>query len=571
MMYSDSRVEEYAERQGLGSVKIHLPRGDIYDRNMREMAVSIEMASVYLNPRRVADPEKVAGVLARLLEPENARARSGVYKRLVKSIKKRKGKSFMWVRRKVPPQTQARIKSAKLPSVGFVKESKRFYPKRDTAAKIIGFCGIDNQGLSGLEYRYDKVIRPVSNRFTVLKDALGRPVSMPEALTIAREAMPFDLVLTIDERIQYIAEKALERQTLKFDAASGVAIVMNPFTGEILAIAEQPKYNPNNFAKYAADWRRLRAVSNAVEPGSTFKLFVAASALEEGVIDLDDLIDCENGRYRVAGHTFKEALNHKYKLLTLPEVIAHSSNIGAIKLAESLGPQLLRKYLTAFGFGEKAEVDLPGESPGLLRPVSEWSLTSLPSISFGQEVAVTPIQLITGVSVFANGGYLLRPHLVKAYMRADEVVRAVKPEVVRRVVSASTAMKIKKMMVNVVREGTGKQASVPGFTVAGKTGTAQKIDPETRAYSDDKFLSSFVGFFPAEEPRLAILVMIDEPKGVAWGGAVAGPVFSEIALRSARVLRIPSTNMDVYEIDWDRLTGKSAAASVYKEAAGNGI
>ncbi|MGK7345073.1 MAG: peptidoglycan D,D-transpeptidase FtsI family protein [Candidatus Nitrospinota bacterium M3_3B_026] len=556
MMFSDEKVERYSERQSRGSVRISLPRGQIYDRNMRQLAVSVDMPSVYINPVKTPNPAAAARKLAALLEPENPSTRARVYRKLKRSITRRRDRSFVWVRRKVPPAVKDRIKAADIPGVGFVKESKRFYPKRDIAAKIVGFCGIDNQGLSGLEYRYDEVIRPVKGRFTVLKDALGRPLSMPDALDVVEESAPYDLVLTIDERIQYIAEKALERRVNELGAASGVAIVMSPATGRILAIAEQPEFNPNNFARYDAKRRRLMAVSEAWEPGSTFKIFVAAAALEEGVTDVNDVIDCEDGRYMVGGHYFNEANYHRYGLLPLADVIAKSSNIGAIKLAERMGPEVLRKRLESFGFSSKMGVDLPGESPGLLRPVSEWSLTSLPSISFGQEVAVTPIQLITGMCVFANGGLLVRPHVVRYFARDGHVVREVEPEIRRRVVSASTARKIKDMMIEVVENGTGKRATVPGFTVAGKTGTAQKTDPHTRTYSRTKFLSSFAGFFPAEEPRLAILVMIDEPEGVAWGGAVAGPVFSEIAARAARILRIPSAKTDVYQIDWGKLTRK---------------
>lgn len=559
MIFSDARVEEYAERQSRGSVRISLPRGQIYDRNMRQLAVSVDMPSVYVNPRKIRDPDAAARKLAGLLEPERPSARARVYRKLKRAMAARKDKSFVWVRRKAPPDVKERIKAADIPGVGFVNESKRFYPKRGMAAKIIGFCGIDNQGLSGLEYRYDDVIRPVKGRFTVLKDALGRPLSMPDVLDVMEKSAPYDLILTIDERIQYIAERALERRVRELGASRGVAIVMNPVTGEILAVAEQPEFNPNNFARYDAKERRLMAVSEALEPGSTFKIFVAAAAIEEGVTDVSDVIDCEDGRYMVGGHYFNEANYHRYGLLPLADVIAKSSNIGAIKLAERMGPKVLRGRLESFGFGSRTGVDLPGESPGLLRPVSEWSLTSLPSISFGQEVAVTPIQLITGALVFANGGLLVRPYVVKAFSRDGRIVKEVEPEVRRRVVSASTARKIKDMMIEVVENGTGKLAAAPGFTVAGKTGTAQKVDPLTRTYSKTKFLSSFAGFFPAEDPRLAILVMIDEPEGAAWGGTVAGPVFSEIAVRAARILRIPSAKTDVYQIDWGKLTRKDGA------------
>ncbi len=553
MFFSDIRVEEFSDRQQTGSVKIHLPRGSVYDRNMNELAVSIKMDSVYLNPRKITNQEEVSKTLSRMLEPKNRIKRRALHNKLARSLKKYSGKSFVWARRKVPQEICDKIREKNIRGVGFVKESKRFYPKREIAAKIIGFCGIDNQGLYGLEYKYDKIMRPQSSQFTVLKDALGRPISMPDALSIFEESAPFDIVLTIDERIQYIAEKALERQVKKVGAKSGVAIVMDPATGDILAMAEQPRYNPNNFAKYGSEWWKPKAVADAVEPGSTFKLFVVAAALETKAVRPTERIDCENGRYRVAGRNFREAHYGKYEILTVSEIISKSSNIGAIKLGERLGAERLLASLRLFGFGSKTGIDLPGESAGLLRPVSEWSRWSLPSISFGQEVAVTPIQLISGVSAIANGGYLIRPKLVKALLRNGKEMKVIKTEIRHRVISERTAKAVIDMMVGVVRDGTGKRASIPGFTVAGKTGTAQKIDPVTKTYSGDKYLSSFVGFFPANKPRLAILVMVDEPEGMAWGGVVAAPVFSEIAVRSARILRIPSADMDVYEIDWKKM------------------
>ncbi|MBI4665895.1 MAG: penicillin-binding protein 2 [Nitrospinae bacterium] len=565
MLFSDERVDEYSENLHFGHMRVHLPRGVIYDRNFNEMAVSIDMNSIYMNPRLMENPAKAIKTLADMLEPEDATARDALHKKMLSDLRKRSRRSFIWVRRKVEPELAEKVRKADLPGVGFVKESKRFYPKRDIAAKIIGFCGMDNQGLYGIEYAYNNVMRPLNSQFVVLKDALGRPVSMPEAMELADKAAPLDMVLTIDERVQYITEKALEKQVLKSGAKGGVAIVMDPATGEILAMAEQPRYNPNNFARYSAENMKPKAVAESVEPGSTFKLFVVASAMDERLVTPDDVIDCELGSYSLGGRQFKEAHKNRYGNLTVSEIIAKSSNIGAIKIGEMLGPQRLMRHLKDFGFGAKTEIDLPGEAPGLLRPVSQWSATSLPSISFGQETSVTPIQLITGVAVFANGGYLVRPHFLRAKMREGEVDSVTAREVVGRPITAATAMLMREMMKGVVTGGTGENAAIPGYTVAGKTGTAQKIDPVTRAYSTDKYLASFVGFFPVEAPRLVILVMVDEPKGVEWGGAVAAPVFSEIGARAARALRIPSTDSEIYEINWRKLSGKDRVAG-----AGNG-
>ncbi len=569
-LFSDARVSEFSEKQRSRSVKLHLPRGMIYDRNQNELAVSIKLRSVYVNPKKISDPDSTAQKLALRIEPDSRKNRKKLYKKLKRSFNRSRDKYFVWVERKVSPEVYAKIKADKIPGVGFVRESKRFYPKRNIAAKVIGFAGIDNQGLSGLEYRYDNVIRPVSAQSVVRKDALGRPVSMPDALNMSDAASPYDLLLTIDERIQYIAEKALERQVLKSGAKGGVAIVMDPHNGEILTMAEQPTYNPNQYSQYRSLLRKSHIVSNSVEPGSTFKLFVAASALEEKVVKPDELIDCEQGRYRIRNKTFKEAHNMQYGMITLADVITKSSNIGAIKLAERLGPDMLRNYLVSFGFGSKTSIDLPAESSGVLRPVSDWSLYSLPSISFGQEVAVTPMQLAVGISVFANGGNLVRPSLVKAFMRNGKIIEHVEPQIVRNVISSKTAKMITEMMTNVVENGTGKKAAISGYSVAGKTGTAQKIDPATRRYSADKYLSSFAGFFPADNPRLVILVMIDEPEGIAWGGAVAGPVFAEIASRSARILRIPGDDTKIFQIDWAKMVEREEAAQSSNEDVADG-
>ncbi len=551
--FTDERVERYSKRQGAGDVKIHLPRGIIYDRNMNELAVSIKTHSVYLDPAKVKDIEKTVTALTKILEPSDVKARHKKEERLINTVQRKRNRRFVWVKRKIDPAHYTKIKAANLKGVGFVKESRRYYPKRDVAARIVGFCGIDNQGLHGLEVYYDDVIGPRTSKFNVLKDALGRPVSMPDAMTIAEESEPVDLVTTVDERIQYVAEKALERKVTQVGAKGGIAIVMESATGQVLAMAEQPKFNPNSYKKYKKGMYKSTSVTNAVEPGSTFKVFVTAAALEERLFKPYSVVNCENGKYRVAGHVFKEANYQRHKDLTVAEIIQKSSNIGAIKIAEALGEDRLMKYLKKFGFGSKSGVDLPGENSGLLQPVSAWSKTTLPSISFGQEVGVTPLQLIVGLNVFANDGYKVKPHFVKTLLRNEKPIPNQPVISATKVVSGATVAQIREMMTNVVKNGTGKRGAVPGFEVAGKTGTAQKIDPATRAYSKDKFLSSFFGFFPAENPKLTILVMIDEPVGLAWGGHIAGPVFAEIAARASRILRIPPSGSEVYEVDWRRI------------------
>ncbi len=493
-LFSDTRVAAFSSRQGTGEIEVDLPRGMIYDSQFHELAVSIDLESVYLNPRVAGDPVAVAARLASIMAKKGSREERTLFRDLKRRIGKYRSKSFVWIKRKASPTTVASLKNADIDGLGFVTESKRFYPKRDIAARLIGFCGIDNQGLYGLEYKYDQTIRPVASRFTVLRDALGRSLPMPEAFEIAEKSQPADLVLTLDERIQYVAETALARQVTATGAKRGVAIVMDPYTGRIIAIGEQPKFNGNNFGAYDAQWWRSMAVSRVVEPGSTFKLITVAAALEEGVVVPDEKIDCEKGRYQVGPHTFREALRKRYDQLTVQEVLEKSSNIGAIKIAERLGEEKLASYLDKFGFGHKTGVDLPGEAAGLLRPVKAWSSTSLPSISFGQEVGVTPLQLTTAVAAIANGGWLMRPRLALGFARDKKLVEEIEPEAVHRVVSSRTAHQLTGMMRAVVADGTGHAAKVEGFAVAGKTGTAQKIDPTTGRYSDEKFLSSFAGF-----------------------------------------------------------------------------
>ena len=558
MLQSEGKVAEYAQRQKFSSMELHSPRGIIYDRNMGELAISLRMKSIYLNPQKVEDPKSAAKTIAENLAPGNRKAVDQLAKKIEKRIIRYKSRYFMWVERKAGPEIYERVKEANIRGIGFVDEYKRFYPKRDMMSKIIGFCGMDNQGLSGLEYYYDRQMHSVNAKSRVKKDAFGRPVETPDIMDMPGAMSPYDLALTIDEKIQYITEKALAERVKSSGAQGGVAIVMDPNAGDILAVAEQPRFNPNNFKKYTAASYKSHAISNPVEPGSTFKVFVTAAALEEKTIKPDSLIYCENGAYKTGGKVFKEAHLRRFGRLPVSQVIAKSSNIGAIKIGETLGQKKLDKYLREFGFGERTGVDMPAESQGTLRDISNWSQVSLPSISFGQEVSVTPIQLISAFSVFANGGYVVKPRIIKALMRDGKIIKSFSGRHGKKVLSTDTVKTMARMMTQVVSEGTGTQASVDGFAVAGKTGTAQIFDNKTGAYFEDKHISSFIGFFPAEKPALAILVMIHSPKGVAWGGAVAGPVFAQIASRSADILKIPSEHTEIYKIDWAAMKSRVA-------------
>ncbi len=506
-------------------------RGTIYDRAGRELAVSVEADSVYANPLELDDPYKTANIISQTLKVDSSR--------LFREFNKEKG--FIWIKRKVTPDEADAVESLNIKGIGFLKEGKRFYPKKELAGRMLGFVGIDNHGLSGVEHSYDEQLMINPDRMVIEKDAFGRSINFADDYEKSIEK-GYDLKLTIDEVIQYITEKELASQVSKYRAKGGTAIVMDPYTGEILAMADQPQFNPNSFSQYKErDWRN-RGVTDSFEPGSTFKLILTAAAVEEKIANQNDIFFCENGEYEIGGRVIHEAKDHKYKWLTLKEIVGKSSNIGVIKVAQRLGAKNFYDYILKFGIGSKTNINLPGESAGKVRDIKEWSGVSLASISFGQEVSVTPIQLISAVSAIANGGILMKPYAIKAVEKDGMAADEFKPEVVRRVISEKTSRELSEILEYTVRYGTGQKAILEGYDVAGKTGTAQKASPDKKGYSEDKFISSFIGYVPSRNPRIAILVIIDEPEGMAWGGEVAAPVFKEIARQSLRYLKVPAVN-----------------------------
>ena len=356
-------------------------------------------------------------------------------------------------------------------------------------------------------------------------------------------------MLTLDEVIQFIAEYHLTKQVEKYKADSGMAVVMDPNSGEIYAMANVPQFNPNNYNKFAPETRKNNIVVSSYEPGSIFKPIVAAAALDKGIAQPHDKFFCENGSFKIGGKNIGEASGHKFGSLSVQEIIAKSSNIGAIKIAQKLGKDSFYEYIRKFGFGEKANIRLPGVSSGLLGKRNNWNERSLASISFGQEIAVTPLQMVVALSAIANGGILMEPHITKALMRDGKIIKENKPKKIRRVISEKTSQQMMEILKLVVESGTGKKAAIEGFEVAGKTGTAQKYIAEIQSYSKTEFISSFIGYAPAHAPRLAILVMIDNPKGLHWGGVVAAPVFLEIAKKSLRHLNVPSSKEPVFILD----------------------
>ncbi|TDJ51391.1 MAG: penicillin-binding protein 2 [Nitrospina sp.] len=532
------RLAAQSDKQYLRTVEITSGRGNIYDRNRNQLATNIRVESVYADPKSVADKTATARILARVLEL-NPQA-------VLKKLKS--NRHFVWIKRKSELNAVEKLKQLDLVGVGFIAETKRYYPKRKLAASTLGFVGLDNQGLAGIEHFHHAVLKGRTQRTVLEKDARGRflwTTANAQDLNPGKQ----DVVLALDEVIQFIAERELNRQVKEYRAKSGLAIVMDPFSGAVYAMASAPEFNPNNYAAYPPHIWRNDAVASAFEPGSIFKPIVAAASLEEGLAGPDDIFFCENGSYQIGKSRISEASNHQFGWLTLRNIIAKSSNIGAIKIAQRLGNRRFYDYIRKFGFGRRLGVDLPGEASGTLRSIRQWSGLSLASISFGHEISVTPIQMVSAIAAIANGGVLIRPRLTQAILKNGVLDRTFEPEALQTVLSEETSRQMINILKSVVKTGTGAKAAIPGFEVAGKTGTAQKIDPKTQTYSKTKYLASFVGFVPADAPRLVILVMIDEPQKTYWGGEVAAPVFQRIARKTLRYLHIPSSLDRVFVLD----------------------
>jgi len=509
-------------------IKINPVRGDIFDRQGEKLAVSLETDSLFANPQEIQDPARAAAHLSAILDLDR--------RSLAEKLKSKT--TFVWIKRQVSPEESAQAEGLNLAGLGSIKENKRFYPNKQLAAHLLGFTGVDTQGLGGLESYYDEYLQGTPSSWRVMRDALGRTFLDRDA-----EAPPglrgSSLTLTIDRRIQFVTEKALAAAVEQYNARGGLAVVVRPKTGEILASAVIPSFNPNVYQDYSSEQRRNRILTDAFDPGSTFKIFVVAAALEEGLVKPLDLINCENGAYTVDRHVINDHKKHGW--LTVNKVIKYSSNIGALKIGDQLGPARLYHYLSRFGFGEKTGVDLPGESPGLMRPYQHWRRLDAANVAFGQGISVTALQMVMGIAALANDGMLMRPYIVAEITDCfGRTIKKNRPLAVRRVVSAETAQKAKAMLRLVVEEGgTGARAEPLGYPAAGKTGTAQKIDQVSGTYSDRKFFSSFVGFVSWSEPELAIFVGLDEPHPEIYGGIVAAPVFREIAEQVLPMLNVP--------------------------------
>lgn len=530
MVLNHGRLSERANIQQLKQEDIQVRRGFIFDRRGRELGVNLEVESLYCNPDAVASPQTAAYDISKI----TGRSQDAILAKFSS-----KGR-FAWVERKLNPDAAERIKKIGIKGLGFMPDAKRFYPKGRLASHIIGAVGIDNQALEGVELKYDKYLKTPGGKILVTRDATGRTLSKGEAI----EAKGNNIVLTVDEGLQYILEKELDSAMYHWQASAVTAIMMNPFTGEILALANRPAYDSNNSMNAKNFEKRNRAITDCYEPGSTFKIIVGAAVIEEKEVNLDTRFDCSKGAISVGNAVIHDA--HKHGVLTFKEVIQKSSNVGSAMLGMQLGKERLYKYAKRFGFGEKTGIDLPGEVSGWIRPPEKWSGTSLGTIAIGQEVAVTPLQILRAYSAIANGGILVKPHVVSEIRSPDgALVYSFNPAGNKAAISRRTADIFKDILKTVTEEGgTGKSASVEGNQVAGKTGTAQVIDPKTRKYSREKYVSSFVGFVPADNPMLAMIVVVYEPRGQIYGGVVAAPVFKEIAKQSLSYLNVPREDTD---------------------------
>jgi len=524
-----------AERQYSRTVVLPAQRGPILDRHGTVLAASTPASSRIAQPRSVGDPVRAAARLAPILKASRAELHA-----LLTS-----GKPFVWIRRRLPPAVAEQVSALGEPGLGLVPEALRLYPNRELAAHVLGFEGTDG-GLEGIERAWETTLAGAPGRTVVGRDALGRDVATRRDLKAARPG--HGVALTLDANIQYVAEREVDAAWRRTRARAAMAVVLEPRTGDVLAIAIRPTFNPNRFREVPSSehWRN-RAVTDPFEPGSTFKAIMAAAALEERVIRPDDRVFAENGAITIARTTIHDW--KKYGWLTFTEVMQNSSNVGSIKVGLALGAERYHRYMTAFGFGALTGVGLAGESRGLLREPGRWSALSLPTMSIGQEVSVTALQMVAAFGAIANGGTLMQPRLVRAVLDADgRETRRFEPRPVRQVVSPATARVLAQILTRVVQDGTGRHAAIAGHDVAGKTGTAQKLDSTTRRYSRAPGVLSFVGFAPAEAPRFAMLVMLDEPRTERWGSEAAAPIFAAIGAEVLRYLGVPSRDATPVQI-----------------------
>jgi cell division protein FtsI (penicillin-binding protein 3) len=518
-------LAEKASDQYEKTIQTSGKRGSIYDRRMREVAVSIETLSLAAYPRRIQNSRTTARAIAPIIKMKS----QSLARKLASD------RSFVWLKRQITPKEAQAIKALHLDGLEFLPEHSRYYPNRTLAAQLVGFTGIDGNGLEGIEYLFDAELTGRPQIATVLKDAFGRGFEGQDDMTSSTSGN--NVVLSIDGAIQHLAEKALLQAVETYKAKSGIAVVMDPRTGDILALAHVPLFNPNAFGDFNRDLRRNRAVTDAFEPGSTMKLFSTAAALESGCCTPHTIFYCENGNYRIGANTIHDTKKHGW--LSIQRIVKYSSNIGAVKIGEAIGADTLHATLQRFGFGRPTGIECPGETMGSLGANRKWTTFDVAAVSFGHGISVSAVQLASAVSAIANRGMLMKPRAVlKVTDARGRAIRTIDPEPMGRAISPKTAEAVTRMMEMVLTEGgTGVEAALDGYSACGKTGTAQKIGKDGR-YAQDRYVASFAGFAPVEDPRLTIVVVVDEPQGSYYGGSVAAPVFREIAQSALGYLNV---------------------------------
>lgn len=513
-----SALQDVANKQHKLTIEIPPLRGQILDRKGQELASNLKVPSIYAVPRIIPRDyaESLSQEMARILRMDSFY----LFQKLTRD------KSFVWIKRKVTEDEAAPIRKWHIPYIGMIEEYRRFYPQGDLMAQVLGFTDVDNVGLEGIELTLNKELQGRPGRRVTKRDALGREVRAFEEKTIP-VIHGNKVSLTIDHYIQYLTERALERAYMQWKAKGAMAIVMEAKTGKILAIANRPSHNPNQAKSSSPESRRNRAITDMYEPGSVFKIVAASAALNENKVTPETVFFCENGKYNYGYKVLRDV--HAYGNLSFEEVIIKSSNIGTVKIAAKLDPDVFNHYIELFGFGRATGIDLPGEAPGFVRPPQQWSKTSPYNIPMGHEIMVTPIQMMAAMAVVANGGTLVKPYIIsKVEDQAGVLLKQNLPTIKHQVMRPEVAQTMQRILYRVVEEGTGKSARIPGIPVGGKTGTAQKVLPGGKGYSHSNFISSFYGFGPAEAPELVMGVVLDDPKPKYYGGTVAAPVFKEV-------------------------------------------
>jgi cell division protein FtsI (penicillin-binding protein 3) len=535
---SAEKLSKIIKRQTERNIELSPKRGTIYDRNGSELSVSIDVESLFARPHLIENKSLTAIKISRILGMS--------HKTILKEFDKNKG--FVWIKRQIPPAEASKIKKLGINGLNFTDESQRFYPNKELGAQMIGFVGRDSKGLEGIEFEYNNVLKGKSRYLDINRDALGRQLFIDGANT-SEEVQGNDIILTIDKNIQYIAEKELQAAISISKAKSGIAIVMEPATGKVLAMAVAPLFNPNQYKKYEPKTWRNRAITDEFEPGSTFKTFLMASALEENIIKPKDIFFCENGSFRVANRVIHDT--HPHGWLNATKILKYSSNIGVSKIARHLGSELFYQHIREFGFGEETGVAFPSEANGSIPLPYRTSEHTRSAMAFGQGISVSPLQLATAYSAIANGGLYMKPYFVEKVTHPNGmIIQETKPQVLRRVVSEKTARTVRNMLKTVVlKDGTGEKARTAAYNVAGKTGTSQKIDKKLKAYSSQKLIASFAGFAPADDPAITVLVIIDEPGKMMSGGAIAAPTFSRITSQTLNYLHITPDKQPQYNYE----------------------